>query len=53
MERCFMNHEPYPFSYDELLEKYCTVCKERDELKATVRRVKAYLEQLKEAVEHE
>lgn len=53
MERCFMTHETYPFAYDELLEKYCAVCKERDELKATVRRVKKYLEQLKEAVEHE
>lgn len=48
-----MNKNTCTMNYETLLEKYCAVCKERDELRAVVERVQRYVEQLKEECRHD
>lgn len=48
-----MNKNTCPIAYEALMEKYCAVCKERDELRAVVKRVQQYVEQLKEECRHD
>ena len=52
-----MNKNTCPMNYEALLEKYCAVCKERDELRdelrAVVERVQQYVKRLEEECRHD
>lgn len=48
-----MNKNTCPMNYEALLEKYCAVCKERDELRAVVKRVQQYVKRLGEECRHD
>ena len=43
----------FALSHEALLEKYCAVCKERDELRAVVERVQQYVKRLEEECHHD
>ena len=48
-----MNKNACPMAYETLLEKYCAVYKERDELRAVVERIRQYAKRLEEACRHD
>ena len=48
-----MNKNTCTMNYEALLEKYCAVCKERDELRAVVKRVQQYVKRLEEECRHD
>ena len=48
-----MNKNTCPMNYETLLEKYCAVCKQRDELRAVVERVQQYVKRLEEECHHD
>lgn len=48
-----MNKNTCLLAYETLLEKYCAVCKERDELRAVVERVQLYVKRLEEESRHD
>lgn len=48
-----MNKNTCPMNYETLLEQYCAVCKERDELRAVVKRVQQYVKRLEEESRHD
>lgn len=54
MNRTHLVNQMYPdLTYEALLEKYCAVCKERDELRAVVERVQQYVKRLEEECCHD
>ena len=54
MNRTHLVNQMYPdLTYETLLEKYCAVCKERDELRAVVERVQQYVKRLEEECRHD
>lgn len=48
-----MNKNACPMCYETLLKKYSAVCKERDELRAVVERVRQYVKRLEEECRHD